>query len=116
MYTVSDGKGNTYVKTFTFEVMKHQKPVITLKGDLPTSVKAGSVVEVPLADVAFADENEKNLVWVVCISPSTNTYTLMRDDDMAFYATELGDYVIRYCALDVYGAYTIVEYVVNSHL
>ena len=116
VYTVSDGKGNTYVKTFTFEVMKHQKSVITLKGDLPTSVKAGSVVEVPLADVAFADENEKNLVWVVCISPSTNTYTLMRDDDMAFYATELGDYVIRYCALDVYGAYTIVEYVVNSHL
>lgn len=115
-YTVSDGKGNTYTKTFTFEVIKRQNPVITLKGDLPTSVKAGSVVDVPLADVAFADENEKNLVWIVYISPSTNTYTLMRDDDMAFYATELGDYVIRYCALDVYGSYTIVEYVVNSHL
>jgi hypothetical protein len=116
VYTVSDGKGNTYAKTFTFEVIKHQKPVITVKGDAPKSVKAGSVVNVPLADVEFADENEKNLVWIVCISPSTNTYTLMRSDDMAFYATELGDYVIRYCALDVYGSYTIVEYVVNSHL
>lgn len=115
-YTVLDGKGNAYTKTFTFEVIKHQKPIITLKGNLPKSVKAGSVVNVPLADVAFADESEKNLAWVVYISPSTNTYTLMHEDDMAFYAAELGDYVIRYCALDVYGSYTIVEYVVNSHL
>lgn len=115
IYTAEDCRGNVGEKRFAFEVIKHQDPVIELQGELPESVKAGTVVQVPPASASFLQENDKNVTWIVVISPSTNTYTLVNKDDPAFKATQLGDYLIRYCAIDAYGSYTIVEYVVTCY-
>ena len=115
VYSVFDGAGMERTETFMFDVVKYQDPVITVAGDLQERVKAGEVVNIPAMSATFVQENEKNMTWIVVISPSTNTYTLITDADRAFKATELGDYKVRFCAIDAYGSYSIVEYVVTCY-
>lgn len=113
VYTAKDCRGNETSNVYTINVIRHVDPVIEVKGELPKDVKAGEEVTLPSAEVTFMQENPNNLSWIVVISPSTNEYDFMKGN--SFKATKLGVYKIRYCALDAYGSYTIVEYSVNCH-
>ncbi|MBQ9756336.1 MAG: hypothetical protein IJV99_01925 [Clostridia bacterium] len=111
IYTVKDERnGSENEQTFTFNVMKRQKPVIKLKSKLPTSVKVGSKIKIPSYSVTFMSNNEENVHYVIYRAPDDRHQYLTAS---SFVATEVGEYAIRFFALDVYGNYTILEYTVN---
>lgn len=82
-------------------------PSINVNGKIPETVKQNSQVTVPKAEVTFMETNIDNLQYVVYITPS-NCYEMVKEG--SFIANELGEYIIRYYALDAYGNYTIKEY------
>jgi len=92
---------------FVITSVQRINPTITLSGKVPKTVKPNSTVELPTAIVEFMEENEKNLTYVIYITPS-NCYETVENN--SFVANEEGIYRARYYALDVYGNYTMLEY------
>lgn len=82
-------------------------PSINVSGSIPETVKLNSQVSIPTAEVTFMETNADNLQYVIYITPS-NCYETVKEG--SFIANELGEYKIRYYALDTYGNYTIKEY------
>lgn len=110
-YSVKDTRGADGLgEVFIFNGVSNQKPVITLKSKLPTQVKVGSTVKIPSYSVKFVVKNEENTHYVIYRAPDDRHQYVLTG---SFVATELGEYVVRFFALDIYGNYTLLEYTIN---
>ncbi len=110
-YSVKDLRGtNGLGEVFIFNGVSYQKPKITLKSKLPTQVKVGSTVKIPSYSVKFVVKNEENTHYVIYRAPDDRHQYILSD---SFVASEVGEYVVRFFALDIYGNYTLLEYTIN---
>ncbi len=110
-YTAKDSRGAVSVpESFVIRSIVDRKPVITVNGEVPTTVKVGTKVTLPNFSVSYLENNEENLHYGVYITP-TNRYQYLTEN--TFTPDMVGTYRIRYFALDAYGNYAIWECVLE---
>ena len=96
-YIAEDASGNSLTKTYNVVVRDLIRPVIELKGDMPTTGKVGKALELPQA-IAIDNVDSDLQVYVIVINPM-NAYTLFKVEEL-YVPQYAGRYIVKYYCED----------------
>lgn len=105
-YTVKDSAGRTTVRTYVFEVIDTQAPVIA-PISLPTEGKLGEVLKIPTT-TATDDTDGEVKVTAYIIYPDLTVRVLTETQHFTFI--QAGTYIVRYMAIDALGNTSYLDY------
>ncbi len=105
-YVIFDNAGMRTTFSREFTVYDRVKPVITLSGNVPTTVKVGENLKLPQASVY--DNNKVDIAYKVYVT--TPNGSIITVTEQGFKVEEEGRYTVVYYAIDDDGAFDIQKF------
>lgn len=113
-YTATDDANKSNMYSCSVYVVDDVAPELTVEGNVPSSAKVGSTVELP----SFTAEDNMSygsslITRIFVLNPSYHLRVVQEDDDgkLTFIADRAGKYTIRYYAEDEDGNYTYKDFI-----
>ena len=113
-YVSIDASENEQSSPVIINILDKEAPIVKLNYEAPTTAKKGSIIVLASATITDNRDVAEDCYFTCFVyRPSGTSFIVDMKDSNSFYATEVGEYLVRYMSFDQSGNIAVVERIVT---